>query len=58
MTLPAQFTAFFVQLVAWFNRHPVAIRLAIVIAMLLALTVWSYSVTYASPLGSGGGGCC
>jgi len=58
MTPQMQITAFFMQLAAWFHRHPVVVRLAIVIAALLALTIWSYSVTYANPLGTGGGGCC
>jgi hypothetical protein len=57
MTLQSQIAALFNRLIAWLTEHPVVVRLAIIIAVILAVTIWSYSVTYAEPLSGGGGGC-
>lgn len=57
MTSQTRLVLFLNQLVAWSNRHPGMVRLVIIIAMVLMATLLSYSVTYADPLGGGGGGC-
>jgi hypothetical protein len=57
MTSQAQIALFFSQLVAWFSSRPVVVRLAIIMAVGLTITILSYSITYAMPLGGGGGGC-
>jgi hypothetical protein len=58
MTSQTQIVVFITQLITWLNNHPAVVRVAIIIAVLVAVTIWSYSVTYAEPLTGGGGGCC